>query len=175
MQAVSALKAAAAFRTGSPGLRRRMNNELNFPPNSAVSTPIFASKYSLESSRRDLHKALLCTVLQTQNFSQKSSSFFRDWIIEFPIFFIFCVDFCNFFCEFLMKFCPDFATNSRKEWRVSLFQSKLRKKIRKLPKILKSVKIIHYYSLLFIRALRQKRRPRSPPRFRCCGRVRDAV
>ena len=30
---------------------------------SAVSTPNFASKYSLESSRRDLHNALLCTVL----------------------------------------------------------------------------------------------------------------
>ena len=30
---------------------------------SAASTPIFASKYSLESSRRDLHNALLCTVL----------------------------------------------------------------------------------------------------------------
>ena len=42
-------------------LRRRMNNELNFSQNfeglvlgSAVSTPIFESKYSLESSRRDL-------------------------------------------------------------------------------------------------------------------------
>ena len=30
---------------------------------SAISTPIFASKYALESSRRDLHNALLCTVL----------------------------------------------------------------------------------------------------------------
>ena len=30
---------------------------------SAVSKPIFATKYSLESSRRDLHNALLCTVL----------------------------------------------------------------------------------------------------------------
>ena len=30
---------------------------------SAVSTPIFARKCSLESSRRDLHNALLCTVL----------------------------------------------------------------------------------------------------------------
>ena len=30
---------------------------------SAVSKPKFASKYSLESSRRDLHNALLCTVL----------------------------------------------------------------------------------------------------------------
>ena len=28
-------------------------------------TPIFASKYSLESSRRDLHNALLCTVLES--------------------------------------------------------------------------------------------------------------
>ena len=45
---------------------------------SAVSTPIFPSKYSLESSRRDLHNALLCTVLQSQNFSQKSSTFFRE-------------------------------------------------------------------------------------------------
>ena len=34
---------------------------------------------------------------------------------------------------------------------MSLFQSNLRKQIRKLPKILKSVKIIHYYSMLFIR------------------------
>ena len=30
---------------------------------SAVSKPNFASKYALESSRRDLHNALLCTVL----------------------------------------------------------------------------------------------------------------
>ena len=31
---------------------------------SAVSKSIFASKYSLESSRRDLHNALLCTALE---------------------------------------------------------------------------------------------------------------
>ena len=35
---------------------------------STVSTPIFASKYALESSRRDLHNALLCTALQSQFF-----------------------------------------------------------------------------------------------------------
>ena len=35
---------------------------------SAVLTPIFASKYSLESSRRDLHSERLCTVLQAQFF-----------------------------------------------------------------------------------------------------------
>ena len=35
---------------------------------SAVSTPIFASKYSLESSRRDLHDGLLCTVPTGQIF-----------------------------------------------------------------------------------------------------------
>ena len=34
---------------------------------SAVSRPNFASKYSLESSRRDLHNALLCTVLGIHN------------------------------------------------------------------------------------------------------------
>ena len=31
----------------------------------AVSTPIFESKYSLESSRRDLQNALLCTGLES--------------------------------------------------------------------------------------------------------------
>ena len=36
---------------------------------------------------------------------------------------------------------------------MSLFQSNLRKQLRKLPKILKSVKIIQYYSILFIRVL----------------------
>ena len=30
---------------------------------SAVSKPTFASKYAFESSRRDLHNALLCTAL----------------------------------------------------------------------------------------------------------------
>ena len=32
---------------------------------SAVSKPNFANKYSLESSRRDLHNALLCTALES--------------------------------------------------------------------------------------------------------------
>ena len=45
---------------------------------------------------------------------------------------------------------------------MSLFQSNLRKQIRKLPKILKSVKIIHYYSLLFIRVLSRHRRRITP-------------
>ena len=35
---------------------------------SAVSKPNFASKYAFESSRRDLHNALLCTALQSQFF-----------------------------------------------------------------------------------------------------------
>ena len=35
---------------------------------SAVSKPNFASKYALESSRRDLHKALLCTALKSHFF-----------------------------------------------------------------------------------------------------------
>ena len=48
-----------------------------------------------------------------------------------------------------MKFCPDFTTNSREEWRVSLFQSNLRKQIRKLPKIQNS-EICEKYSFLFI-------------------------
>ena len=38
---------------------------------SAVSKPIFASKHAFESSRRDLHNALLCTALQSQFFAKK--------------------------------------------------------------------------------------------------------
>ena len=33
---------------------------------SAVSKPNFGSRYSLESSSRDLHNALLCTVLESE-------------------------------------------------------------------------------------------------------------
>ena len=39
--------------------------------------------------------------------------------------------------------------------RTKVFQSNLRRQLRKLPKILKSVKIIYYYWLLCIRGLRQ--------------------
>ena len=49
---------------------------------SAVSKPNFASKYAFESSRRDLHNAILCTALQSQffvkilpNFSQNLQNF----------------------------------------------------------------------------------------------------
>ena len=71
------------------------------------------------------------------------------WISVFPH--LLC-RILHFFCDFFSEICPDFAKNSREEWRVSLFQSNLRKQTRKLPKILKSdsVKIIHYYILLFI-------------------------
>ena len=57
---------------------------------SAVSKLNFASKYALERSRRDLHNALLCTVLNAQNFRQKS----------LKILLIFSPNFANFdnFC-----------------------------------------------------------------------------
>ena len=76
---------------------------------------------------------------------------FREWIkMNFRLFSFSASNF-PFFLRILMKCCPDFATNSRKGWRVSLFQSNLRKQVRKLSKIQKSVKIIYYYPLLFIR------------------------
>ena len=37
---------------------------------SAVSKPNFASKYAFESSRRDLHNALLCTALKSHFFQK---------------------------------------------------------------------------------------------------------
>ena len=122
---------------------------------SAVSTPIFASKRSLESSWRDLQDLHTFAPLRSQNFSQKSSTFFREWINEFPIFsflIIFYIESCSFLWIF-MKFCPDFATNSRKEWRVSLFQSNFRKQIRELPKIIRFCENYSLFSFLFIRVL----------------------
>ena len=56
---------------------------------SAVSTPIFARKYSLESSWRDLQDSHTFAPLRLQNFSQKSSNFFRKWIMNYSIFSIF--------------------------------------------------------------------------------------
>ena len=46
---------------------------------SAESKPNFASKYALESSRQDLHNALLCTALQSQFFVKVCLLF---WKIE---------------------------------------------------------------------------------------------
>ena len=43
---------------------------------SAVSKPNFASKYAFESSRRDLHNALLCTALQSHFFVKNLPSLF---------------------------------------------------------------------------------------------------
>ena len=103
------------------------------------------TKYSLESSWRDLQDLHTFAPLRSQNFTQKSSTFFREWRMNFRCYSSFLCRNLHFFCEFFMKFRPDFATNSRKEWCVSFFQSNLRKQIRNLPKILKSVKIIHYY------------------------------
>ena len=44
---------------------------------SAVSKPNFASKYALESSRRDLHNALLCTVFESQFFRKTFAKFWK--------------------------------------------------------------------------------------------------
>ena len=41
---------------------------------SAVSKPTFASKHALESSRRDLHNALLCTGLKSHFFQKVARS-----------------------------------------------------------------------------------------------------
>ena len=46
---------------------------------SAVPKPNFASKYSLESSRRDLHNALLCTVLESNPQNQENRGEKRTW------------------------------------------------------------------------------------------------
>ena len=68
---------------------------------SAVSKPNFASKYALESSRRDLHNALLCTVLES--IIEKWGTFFN-----LKIFVKNCWIFSYFFPKF-RKFCQNVA------------------------------------------------------------------
>ena len=46
---------------------------------SAVSKPTCASKYALESSRRDLHNALLCTALESNPKNQENHGGKRTW------------------------------------------------------------------------------------------------
>jgi len=110
----------------------------------------------------------LCTA-QISKFQPNIVNIFSRMKNEFPSIFIFASNF-TFFLQFFMKLYPGFATNSRKECRVSLFQSNLQKRIRKLPKILRSVKIIHYYSLLCIRVLRRAAAGPAPARRRRCTR-----
>ena len=61
---------------------------------SAVSKPNFASKYSLENSRRDLHNALLCTALESivEKWGKK------DLISKF------CLKTADFFAVFFQNF-----------------------------------------------------------------------
>ena len=73
---------------------------------SAVSKRIFASKYSLESSRRDLHNALLCTVLEStignwdrsliSKCSLKIAEMFTDFLQSFR-------KVCQNFADFLLN------------------------------------------------------------------------
>ena len=67
---------------------------------SAVSKPNFASKYALESSRRDLHNALLCTVLNAQNFRQKSLKILLFFSPNFAKFDKFSLDFAQILPDF---------------------------------------------------------------------------
>ena len=63
---------------------------------SAVSKPIFASKYSLESSRRDLHITLLCTALRSQIFVKKFAEKLRNFAKFYQKFHQFCRKFTEF-------------------------------------------------------------------------------
>ena len=63
-QVTQSSSARSAQRASGGGPHRSMGQTLQ-GAFSAVSKPIFASKYAFESSRRDLHNALLCTALKS--------------------------------------------------------------------------------------------------------------
>ena len=75
---------------------------------SAVSKPIFATKYSLESSRRDLQNALLCTALESQFFFQNFAKILTKFVDILLIF----ADFAKilqYFDEISPKFHRNFT------------------------------------------------------------------
>ena len=71
---------AAHAASATQGIRTRRTRNLSRLVREAVSKPNFPSKYALESSRRDLHNALLCTALHRfsliSNFSLKIAECF---------------------------------------------------------------------------------------------------
>jgi len=73
-------------------------------------------------------------------------------MIEFPILFIFFVDFF-IFLRIFVDFFFGFRAKFQKSVTSVAFQSNLRKQFQKLPKFLKFVKIIKYYSISFNRVL----------------------
>jgi len=109
----------------------------------------------LESSRRDLHNALLCTVLESFSNLKISAKnrqpFFAIEYLNFR-FFIFCIAFCIFSANFwwIVICFPDFAPNSRKQWHLSFFNQIYENKLENCRKFrfLKFVKIIQYHSII---------------------------
>ena len=90
------------------------------------------------------------------------------WISDF---FHFSRQKLHFFLQIFDEFLSGFRDKFQKRVTSVAFQSNLRKQIRKLPKILKSVKFIQYYSILFNRVLRNDGQ-RAPRRARAAGRRR---
>ena len=96
---------------------------------------------------------------------------------EFPIFFIFVLNFAFFSDNFWWNFVQILRRIPEKSDVCRFFNRICENKLGNLPTILESVKIIHSYSLLFIRVLSRgeaRRLPRSPRRSRC-GRSATAL
>ena len=113
---------------------------------SAVSTPIFASKYALESSRRDLHNALLCTVLQSQFFRQKSPKLFRDWINEYSLIHSQTLRILHFFLRIFDEFFSGFRAKFQKIVTCAAFSIKFAKTNQKFAE---NSEFCENYSLFF--------------------------
>ena len=82
----TALRTTATDPVNFPSVAPAARGELRFGMRqtlqgsfSAVSKRNFARKYAFESSRRDLHNALLCTALQSHFFCQNSQFFFGNF------------------------------------------------------------------------------------------------
>ena len=107
------------------------------------------SEYALESSSRDLHNALLCTVLQSQNFSQNRQLFFAIEKLNFRFFFNFFVEFYIFLRTF-DEFFSGFRAKFQKIVTCVAFSIKFAKTNQKFAEnseFVKKITIIQNYSL----------------------------
>jgi len=119
---------------------------------SSVSKPIFATKYSFCSIFRDLQDLQTFAPLQIQNFSQKSSNFFREWILNYWIIIIQFSEFLHWILPFWGKTSMNFSRNFAKIFRKSQNLSIIWWDSRKMQNFFWKLFFFFFFFLFWLRA-----------------------
>ena len=129
-----------------------MNSELYFPPKLRGARSRLYRRRFLQVNTRWKALAEIYTMHSFAPFSnlnffvKNRQNFFAIELMNIHEFNRKHFEFCIFFARIFDEFFSGFRAKLQKRVRSVAFQSNLRKQIRKLLNILKSVKIIQYYS-----------------------------